>query len=35
LSAEFVLQLGEEMTESQLEQANQLAEEYARKFLRP
>ena len=35
LSAEFVLQLGEEMTESQLKQANQLAEEYARKFLRP
>lgn len=35
LSAGFILQLGEEMTESQLEQANQLAEEYARKFLRP
>jgi TPR repeat protein len=29
LSAGFVLQLGEEMSESQLEQANQLAEEYA------
>jgi hypothetical protein len=33
LSAEFVLQLGEEMTESQLEQATRLAEDYAGKFL--